>query len=79
MAALIIGNVDVLVDPDVLCRPLRSGPRTLRPGEVAQRACARLVANPPGEGWRWFGLLAVFALMYITFGIFAFESLLEES
>jgi heme exporter protein B len=33
----------------------------------------------PGEGWRWFGLLAVFALMYITFGIFAFESLLEES
>lgn len=33
----------------------------------------------PQEGWRWFGLLAVFALIYISIGIFAFDPLLEES
>jgi heme exporter protein B len=32
-----------------------------------------------GSGWRWFGALAVFALVYLAIGIFAFEPLLEES
>ena len=32
-----------------------------------------------GAGWRWFGVLAVFALLYLAIGIFAFEPLLEES
>ena len=32
-----------------------------------------------GTGWRWFGLLGVFALLYLAIGIFAFEPLLEES
>ena len=32
-----------------------------------------------GEGWRWCGLLAVFAALYVVIGIFAFEPLLEES
>lgn len=31
------------------------------------------------EGWRWVGLLAVFALVYVGAGIFAFGPLLEES
>jgi heme exporter protein B len=46
---------------------------------AATQAFDAAAQGVPGEGWRWFGLLAVFALMYITFGIFAFESLLEES
>jgi heme exporter protein B len=46
---------------------------------AATQAFAAAAQGVPGEGWRWFGLLAVFALIYITFGIFAFESLLEES
>jgi len=33
----------------------------------------------PEQGWRWFGLLAVFALIYTIVGIFAFDPLLEES
>ena len=32
-----------------------------------------------GDGWRWCGLLAVFAALYLVMGIFAFEPLLEES
>ncbi|MCU1454026.1 MAG: ABC-type transport system involved in cytochrome c biosis, permease component [Acidimicrobiales bacterium] len=32
-----------------------------------------------GEGWRWFGLLAIFALIYTSIGIFAFDPLMEES
>lgn len=32
-----------------------------------------------GEGWRWCGLLVVFAVLYVAIGIFAFEPLLEES
>lgn len=31
------------------------------------------------DGWRWCGLLAAFALLYLLIGIFAFEPLLEES
>lgn len=32
-----------------------------------------------GDGWRWCGLLATFAVLYLAIGIFAFEPLLEES
>jgi len=46
---------------------------------AATQAFIAAAGDDPGAAWRWFGLLAVFALMYITFGIFAFESLLEES
>jgi heme exporter protein B len=31
------------------------------------------------DGWSWLGLLTVFALVYVVFGIVAFGSLLEES
>jgi heme exporter protein B len=31
------------------------------------------------DGWSWLGLLTVFALVYVVFGILAFGSLLEES
>ena len=33
----------------------------------------------PGEGWRWCGLLAVFAVLYTIVGLFAFDPLLEEA
>jgi len=33
----------------------------------------------PADGWRWFGLLAVFALIYTIIGLFAFDPLLEEA
>ena len=46
---------------------------------AATQAFIAAAGDDPGAAWRWFGLLAVFALMYITFGLFAFESLLEES
>jgi hypothetical protein len=36
---------------DVLCRPLRSGPRPFEAGEVVQRTCARLAANVSGDDW----------------------------
>jgi hypothetical protein len=31
------------------------------------------------DGWRWVTLLAVFAVLYVTLGILAFGSLLEEA
>lgn len=33
----------------------------------------------PGDGTEWVNLLAVFAVVYVTFGVLAFGSLLEES
>jgi heme exporter protein B len=36
-------------------------------------------AGASGDGWRWCGLLAAFAVLYLAIGIFAFEPLLEES
>jgi ABC-type transport system involved in cytochrome c biogenesis permease component len=36
-------------------------------------------AQTSGEGWKWCGLLAIFAVLYLVIGIFAFEPLLEES
>jgi len=46
---------------------------------AATEAFAAAYDRTSGEGWRWFGLLAVFALLYLAIGIFAFEPLLEES
>ncbi len=45
----------------------------------ATQAFAAAYEQASGTGWRWFGLLAVFALLYLAIGIFAFETLLEES
>lgn len=46
---------------------------------AATEAFAAAYDKASGEGWRWFGVLAVFALLYLAIGIFAFEPLLEES
>ncbi len=46
---------------------------------ASTRAFESALANTPGEGWRWVGLLAVFALVYLTAGVFGFGSLLEDS
>lgn len=46
---------------------------------AATQAFAAAYGRSSGEGWRWFALLAVFALLYLVIGIFAFEPLLEES
>lgn len=46
---------------------------------AATQAFAAAYAQASGDGWRWFGLLAAFALLYALIGIFAFEPLLEES
>ena len=45
----------------------------------ATQAFAAAYEQSSGSGWRWFGLLAVFAVLYVAIGIFAFETLLEES
>lgn len=45
----------------------------------ATQAFAAAYEQASGAGWRWFGLLAVFAVLYLAIGIFAFETLLEES
>jgi len=46
---------------------------------AATQAFAAAYERTSGSGWRWFGLLATFAVIYIAIGIFAFETLLEES
>lgn len=46
---------------------------------AATEAFAAAYDQASGEGWRWFGLLTIFALLYLAIGIFAFEPLLEES
>ncbi|MCB0961701.1 MAG: heme exporter protein CcmB [Acidimicrobiales bacterium] len=45
----------------------------------ATEAFADAYEQAGGDGWRWCGLLAAFALLYLLVGIFAFEPLLEES
>ena len=45
----------------------------------ATQAFGAAYEQSSGTGWRWFGLLAVFAVLYLVIGIFAFETLLEES
>ena len=46
---------------------------------AATQAFAAAYERTSGSGWKWFGLLATFALIYLAIGIFAFEPLLEES
>ncbi len=46
---------------------------------AAARACDAALAGTPSEGWPWVRLLAVFATIYVTFGVVAFGPLLEES
>ena len=46
---------------------------------AATQAFAAAYERTSGAGWRWFGLLAIFALIYLAIGFFAFEPLLEES
>lgn len=45
----------------------------------ATQAFAAAYAETSGAGWRWMGLLGAFALLYVVIGIFAFDTLLEES
>jgi heme exporter protein B len=45
----------------------------------ATRACEAALGLSLDDGWRWVGLLAVFAVLYTTLGILAFGSLLEET
>lgn len=44
----------------------------------ATRAFESALAGTPGEGWPWCGLLAVFAAIYVAFGMLASGPLLEE-
>ncbi len=46
---------------------------------AATQAFVAAYDRASGQGWRWLGLLVVFALLYLAIGIFAFEPLLEES
>ncbi len=46
---------------------------------AATRAFETALDGVPSDGWPWFNLLAVFALIYTGFGILAFGSLLEDS
>lgn len=46
---------------------------------AAARASEAALAGTPSEGWPWVRLLAVFAAIYVAFGVVAFGPLLEES
>jgi heme exporter protein B len=46
---------------------------------AATEAWQDALAGHPGDGTPWLNLLAVFAVIYLTFGVLAFGSLLEES
>lgn len=45
----------------------------------ATQASEAALQGPFSDGWAWLGLLAVFAIVYVAFGMLAFGSLLEES
>jgi heme exporter protein B len=45
----------------------------------ATRSFEAALAGTPSDGWPWVELLVAFAAIYVTFGVFAFGSLLEES
>lgn len=45
----------------------------------ASQAFESALDGVAGEGWAWVGLLAVFAAIYTTLGVFGFGALLEES
>lgn len=44
----------------------------------ATRAFESALQGTPGEGWPWCGLLAVFAAIYVVFGMLAYGPLMEE-
>ncbi len=44
----------------------------------ATRAFEAALAGAPGDGWPWCGLLAIFAAIYVAFGMLAFGPLMEE-
>ena len=44
----------------------------------ATRAFEAAMAGVPGDGWPWCGLLAIFAAIYVAFGLLAFGPLMEE-
>jgi len=46
---------------------------------AATEAWQAALGGRPGDGTEWLNLLAVFAVIYLTFGVLAFGSLLEES
>ena len=45
----------------------------------ATRASGAALGDVAVDGWSWFNLLAIFALVYVGLGLVAFGSLLEES
>jgi heme exporter protein B len=45
----------------------------------ATQAWRSALGLSPGGGWRWFGLLSCFSVLYLTLGVFAFGPLLEEA
>jgi heme exporter protein B len=45
----------------------------------ATEAWQAALGGHPGDGTEWLKLLGVFAVVYLTFGVLAFGSLLEES
>ena len=45
----------------------------------ATRSFEAALGGVAADGWPWCGLLATFALLYLTFGTLAFGTLLEES
>ena len=46
---------------------------------AATRAWEVALGQSVDDGWRWVGLLAVFAVIYVTAGVLAFGALLEET
>src|SRR5207253_5339897 len=46
---------------------------------AATRASEVALGQSVDDGWRWVGLLAVFAVLYVTAGVLAFGALLEEA
>lgn len=45
----------------------------------ATRSFEAALAGVPSDGWPWVELLAVFAVVYVVFGVLSFGSLLEET
>jgi len=45
----------------------------------ATRAFEAALSGVASDGWPWVGLLSIFALVYLAFGVLAFGPLLEES
>ena len=46
---------------------------------AATRASEAALDGTPGDGWSWVEILAVFAVVYVAFGVVAFGPLLEEA